>query len=208
MTVLAMSHGELSRFDTLMRVERGELRVADAASVLGLKRRQIFRLLQRLRSDGAAGLSSRKRGRPSNRRHSDTFREKGVTIVREHYADFGPTLAREYLIERHEIELSCETLRQLMIEAGLWKDRDARRPRPYQPRYRRDCRGELIQIDGSNHRWFEDRGPQCTLLVYIGDATTELMQLKMVENESTFAYMDATRKYTEMHSMTTERDSG
>ncbi len=68
MTVLAMSHGELSRFDTLMRVERGELRVDDAASVLGLKRRQIFRLLDRLRSDGAAGLMSRKRGRRSNRR--------------------------------------------------------------------------------------------------------------------------------------------
>ena len=199
MTVLAMSLGELSRFDTLMRVERGELRVEDAAAVLGLKRRQIFRLLQRLRSDGAAGLISRRRGRPSNRRHSDTFREKVITIVREHYADFGPTLAREYLIERHGIKLSCETLRQLMIEAGLWKDRDARRPRPYQPRYRRDCRGELIQIDGSKHWWFEDRGPQCTLLVYIDDATSELMHLKMVESESTFAYMDATQEYIETH---------
>jgi transposase len=194
-----MSHGELSRFDTLMRVERGELRVEDAATVLGLKRRQVFRLLDRLRSDGAAGLVSRKRGRPSNRRHSDAFRERILGIVREHYGDFGPTLAREYLIERHGIKVSCEALRQLMIEAGLWKDRDARRPRPYQPRYRRDCRGELIQIDGSKHWWFEDRGPQCTLLVYIDDATSELLHLKMVESESTFAYMDATREYIETH---------
>jgi transposase len=199
MTVLAMSHGELSRFDTLMRVERGELRVDDAATVLGLKRRQVFRLLDRLRSDGAAGLVSRKRGRPSNRRHSDAFRERVLGIVREHYGDFGPTLAREYLTERHGIKVSCEALRQLMIEAGLWKDRDARRPRPYQPRYRRDCRGELIQIDGSKHWWFEDRGPQCTLLVYIDDATSELLHLKMVESESTFAYMDATREYIETH---------
>ncbi|MEZ0134554.1 MULTISPECIES: ISNCY family transposase [Novosphingobium] len=199
MTVLAMSHGELSRFDTLMRVERGELRVDDAATVLGLKRRQVFRLLDRLRSEGAAGLVSRKRGRPSNRRHSDAFRERVLGIVREHYADFGPTLAREYLIERHGIKVSCETLRRLMIEAGLWKDREARRPRPYQPRYRRDCRGELIQIDGSKHWWFEDRGPQCTLLVYIDDATSELMHLKMVESESTFSYMDATREYIETH---------
>ncbi len=159
MTVLAMSQGELSRFDTLMRVERGELRVEDTAVLLGLKRRQIFRLLGRLRNDGAAGLMSRKRGRPSNRRHSDAFRDQVVSLVRTHYADFGPTLAREYLAERHGIKIGCETLRKLMMEAGLWKDREARRPRPYQPRYRRDCRGELIQIDGSKHWWFEDRGP-------------------------------------------------
>jgi hypothetical protein len=199
MTVLTMSDGELSRFDTLMRVERGELRIEDAAALLGLKRRQVFRLLERMRSGGAAGLVSRKRGRPSNRRHSDGLRGQIVAIVREHYADFGPTLAREYLIERHGIKVACETLRQMMIEAGLWKDRDARRPRPYQPRYRRDCRGELIQIDGSKHWWFEDRGPQCTLLVYIDDATSELMHLKMVESESSFAYMKATRDYIERH---------
>ena len=199
MTVLAMSHGELSRFDTLMRVERGELRVEDAAALLGLKRRQVFRLLERLRSEGAPGVVSRKRGRPSNRRHSDALREQIIAIVREHYSDFGPTLAREYLIERHGITVACETLRQLMIQAGLWKDREASRPRPYQPRYRRDCRGELIQLDGSKHWWFEDRGPQCTLLVFIDDATSELMHLKMVESESTFAYMEATREYIEQH---------
>jgi predicted ArsR family transcriptional regulator len=81
MTVLAMSHGELSRFDTLMRVERGELRVEDAAALLGLKRRQVFRLLERLRSEGAPGVVSRKRGRPSNRRHSDALREQIIAIV-------------------------------------------------------------------------------------------------------------------------------
>jgi len=199
MTVLAMSHGELSRFDTLMRVERGELRIDDAAGLLGLKRRQVFRLLDRLRTDGAEGLVSRKRGRPSNRRHKDAFRERVVSLVREHYADFGPTLAREYLAERHDIKIGCETLRQLMMAAGLWKDRDARRPRPYQPRYRRDCRGELVQVDGSKHWWFEDRGPQCTLLVYIDDATSELMHLEMVESESTFSYMRATQAYIERH---------
>ena len=199
MMVVAMSHGELSRFDTLKRVQRGELRVEDAGILLGLKRRQVFRLLKRMRSDGASGLVSRKRGRPGNRRYDDSFRDQVIALVREHYSDFGPTLAKEYLAERHGITLACETLRQFMISAGLWKDRDARRPRPYQPRYRRDCRGELIQIDGSKHWWFEGRGPQCTLLVYIDDATSELMHLKMVETENTFAYMDATREYIERH---------
>ena len=191
MTVVAMSRGELSRYDTLLRVKRRELRVEDAAVLLGLTRRQVSRLLIRLREEGPEGLVSRKRGRPSNRRHSDIFRDQVIAIVREHYSDFGPTLAREYLIERHGITVACETLRQLMITAGLWKDREARRPRPYQPRYRRDCRGELIQIDGSKHWWFEDRGPQCTLLVFIDDATSELMHLRMVETENTFSYMDA-----------------
>jgi len=199
MVVLAMSQSELSQFDTMMRVERGELRVTDAAALLGLKRRQVYRLLDRLREDGAEGMISRKRGRPGNRRHSDGLRDRIITIVREHYHDFGPTLAREYLIKRHDIQVSCEALRQMMIEAGLWHDREARRPRPYQPRYRRECRGELIQIDGSKHDWFETRGPQCTLLVYIDDATSTLMHLKMVASESTFAYMDATREYIELH---------
>ena len=199
MPVVAMSDGELSRFDTLMRVERGALRIEDAATLLGLKRRQIFRLLERLRAEGASGLVSRKRGRLSNRRHSDVFRERILSIIREHYADFGPTLAREYLAERHDIAVGCETLRQMMIEAGIWQDRAARRSRPYQPRHRRDCRGELVQIDGSQHDWFEERGPKCTLLVYIDDATSELLHLQMVESESTFSYMVATREYIERH---------
>jgi transposase len=199
MTVVAMSHGELSRYDTLRRFERGELRIEDAAMLLGVSRRQVYRLLGRLRSDGPEALVSWKRGRPSNRTFSAEFRTRVVDLVRENYSDFGPTLAAEYLAERHKITISHETLRKWMIAEGFWKDRDARRPRPYQPRYRRDCRGELIQIDGSKHWWFEDRGQQCTLLVYIDDATSELMNLKMVESESTFAYMDATREYIEAH---------
>ncbi|MFY9350401.1 MAG: ISNCY family transposase [Sphingobium sp.] len=199
MTVVAMSHGELSRYDTLLRFERGELRIEDASALLGVGARQIYRLLNRMRADGPEALVSWKRGRPSNRAFRPAFRERVLHLVREHYHDFGPTLTAEYLVERHAITVSHETLRKWMISAGLWKDRDARRPRPYQPRYRRDCRGELIQVDGSKHWWFEGRGPQCTLLVYIDDATSELMHLKMVESENTFAYMDATREYIERH---------
>jgi hypothetical protein len=127
------------------------------------------------------------------------FRQHAIALVQAHYADFGPTLAAEYLAERHDVRISHESLRKLMIEAGLWKDRQARRPRPYQPRYRRDCRGELVQIDGSKHWWMEERGPQTSLLVFIDDATSELMHLKMVETENTFSYMEATREYIEMH---------
>jgi hypothetical protein len=120
-------------------------------------------------------------------------------IIRERYPDFGPTLAAEKLAELHDIHLARETVRQWMITAGLWKDRRARLKTVHQPRYRRDCLGELIQIDGSEHWWFEARGPQCTLLVFIDDATSRLMHLQFVESESTFDYFTATRAYLERY---------
>jgi transposase len=199
MAVVLMSKAELSRVDTLARVERGELPVAEAAALLGLSRRQIFRLLARFRSEGAAGLASRRRGRPSNRRLPEAVREAALAAVRERYADFGPTLAAEKLEELHDIRLSRETLRQWMSEAGLWLPRRARRGSVHQPRHRRDCLGELVQIDGCEHHWFEDRGPPCTLLVFVDDATSRLMHLRFVPSESAFAYMAATRAYVEAH---------
>jgi len=199
MAVRLMSDVELARFDTLVRVDRGELAIADAVALLRLSERHVFRLLDRLRSDGAAGLSSRRRGRPSNRRLPDEVRTAAIALVRARYHDFGPTFAAEKLAELHDIHLSKETLRKLMIADGLWTERRARRARVYQPRYRRDCLGELIQIDGSTHWWFEDRGPKTSLLVFIDDATSRLMQLTMVPTESAFAYMQATRAYIEAH---------
>lgn len=199
MAVLRMSREELSRYDTMVRVDRGELHADDAASLLGVTRRQVFRLLVRLRADGAEGLISRKRGCPSNRRHSDDFRASVAALVREHYPDFGPSFAAEKLAERHDIRISHEALRKLMIAEGLWMDRKARRARVYQPRYRRDCVGELIQIDGSQHWWFEDRGPKATLLVFIDDATSRLMHLAMEPSENALAYMQATRDYIARH---------
>ena len=199
MAVVLMSKAELSRVDTLARVDRGELPVAGAASLLGLSPRQVFRLLARFRAEGASGLASRRRGRPSNRRLPAAVREAALAVVRERYADFGPTLAAEKLEELHDIRLSRETLRHWMSEAGLWVPRKARRGRVHQPRHRRDCLGELVQVDGCEHAWFEDRGPPCTLLVFVDDATSRLMHLRFVPAESAFAYMAATRAYVEAH---------
>jgi hypothetical protein len=97
-------------------------------------------------------------------------------MIREWYWDFGPTLAAEKLREVHGIELGRETLRLWMIEAGLWLDRKQRRKRVHQPRNRRDCLGELVQADGCEHWWFKDRGPQCTLLVFIDDAARAYLE--------------------------------
>src|SRR5215475_12714703 len=176
-----MSDGELTRLEVLRDVDQKRLTTEAAAQLLGLERRQVFRLLKAYRTESPTGLISKRRGRRSNRRKSEALRRAVLTIIRQWYWDFGPTLAAEKLHEDHGIAVGRETLRQWMIEAGLW----------------RDCVGELVQVDGSEHWWFEDRGPQCKLLVFVDDATGRLMHLQFVESESTFAYFHAARAYLE-----------
>jgi hypothetical protein len=192
-----MSDGELTRLEVLRDLDQKRLTAEAAAQLLGLERRQVFRLLKAYRTEGPTGLMSKRRGRRSNRRKPEPLRKAVLAIIREWYWDFGPTLAAEKLREVHGIALGRETLRLWMIEAGLWLDRKQRRKRVHQPRSRRDCVGELVQVDGCEHWWFEDRGPQCTLLVFIDDASGRLMHLQFVESESTFAYFHATRAYLE-----------
>ena len=145
-----MSREELTRLRVLIDVADGRLSVVDATGLIGVGQRQIYRLLDAFRARGAAGLT-RKRGRPSNRALGTVFRETVLAIVRERYADFGPTLAAEKLSEVHGLDLGVETLRQWMIGAGLWIQRKDRLKRVHQPRARRDCLGELVQVDGCEH---------------------------------------------------------
>jgi hypothetical protein len=196
-TVRLMSDGELTRLEVLRDLDQSRLTTDTAAQLLGLERRQVFRLLKAYRIEGPTGLISKRRGLPSNRRKPEELRSKALAIIRQQYWDFGPTLAAEKLREVHQITLGRETLRLWMIEDGLWLDRRQRRKQVHQPRRRRECVGELVQIDGSEHWWFEDRGPQCTLLVFVDDATSRLMHLQFVESESTFAYFHAARAYLE-----------
>jgi transposase len=195
--VLSVSDGELRRLEVLRDVDRDGLPVGAAARLLERSERQVWRLLKAFRAEGAAGLISKKRGRPSNRKTAASVRAAVLWIVRQNYADFGPTLAAEKLAAEHGFAFSSETLRQWMIADGLWLDRRQRRQHVHQPRSRRDCVGELVQVDGCEHWWFEDRGPQCTLLVFVDDATSRLMHLQFVESESTFAYFHAARAYLE-----------
>jgi hypothetical protein len=157
-----MSKQEFSRLDVLLRVQSGRLRVTDACVLIGLQRRQVFRLLRGLKQDGATSLLSKRRGRPSNHRLPAEVRTLALSIVRDQYADFGPTLAAEKLAQHHGCSVSRETLRGWMIADGLWQDRPASSAVATSARRRRDCLGELVQIDGSEHAWFEDRGPPCS----------------------------------------------
>jgi len=196
---LTMSAKELNRLEILGRVLERRLTQAQAAKRLGLSVRQVERLCRRLRLKGRQGLISKKRGRPSNRKLPAAFRERALELVQSRYADFGPTLAAEKLHEQHGVIVSVETLRRWMIEVEIWVPRSRRNRRVHQPRHRRSCFGELIQIDGCDHEWFEDRAPRCTLLVYVDDATSRLMELRFVKSESTFDYFEATRSYLERH---------
>jgi transposase len=182
--VIQMSDRELTRLRVMIDLADDRLTVDAAATLMGLGRRQIYRLRRAFSADGPAGLASRKRGRSSNRKRGETFRATVLSLVREHYIDFGPTLAVEKLISRHGLRIGVETLRQWMMAEALWVDRRHKLPSPHQPRRRRECLGELEQIDGSEHRWFEDRGEMCTLLAFVDDATSRLMRLRFVASES------------------------
>ncbi|MDH6153738.1 hypothetical protein OKW46_007744 [Paraburkholderia sp. WSM4179] len=174
---ITMSMTELDRLKVVQAVCERRLKPGQAADRLALSVRQVERLVLRYEAAGVAGLVSGRRGRPGNHQLPEGMAPRALAVIRERYADFGPTLACEKLWECHGIGLSVETVRALMIAAGLWIPRKDRPPRVYQPRNRRACLGELIQIDGSDHRWFEERAPACTLLVFIDDATGRLMAL-------------------------------
>jgi transposase-like protein len=199
METVSMSYEELDRVRVIERVIEKRLTQAEAARILGLTSRQVRRLRRAYERDGARALASKHRGRPSNRRLPAELRREALATVRSRYGDFGPTLAHEKLTELHGLGLSVETLRHWMIEDGLWIPRTRREPRIQQPRRRRPCRGELIQIDGSDHEWFEERAARCTLLVFVDDATSALMELLFCESESAFSYFAAMRSYLEQH---------
>jgi hypothetical protein len=197
--IITMSNKELHRVEILQKLIDKRLIEHEAAKQLGLSIRQIRRLRKAYKADGAIGVVSKKRGNPSNHKYPDSVKELAIAYVKQYYVDFKPTFACEKLSENHGLTISRETLRKWMIDAELWIPKNCRLKRAYQPRNRRECFGELIQIDGSPHDWFEGRAPKCTLLVYIDDATGKLMECQFVKSESTFTYFDSTRRYLEKH---------
>lgn len=197
--LVTMTDKELYRLGIIQRVFDRALLQRDAADILKLSVRQVQRLVRLYRTDGATAFASSRRGRPANNRIDEETRCKALDLIRCHYSDFGPTLATEKLAERHHIYLSVETIRNWMTADGLWRPHSRRRTRVYQPRYRRDCLGELVQIDGSHHDWFEGRAPKCCLLVFMDDATGRLMHLRFCDSENAFDYMMATRQYIDKH---------
>jgi transposase len=194
-----MSNRELTRLEVMQRLKDQRLTQKEAAQQLGISLRQVKRLWRAYREKGAKGLVSGRRGKPRNNRLDAGVAQQALDLIKEKYADFGPTLAHEKLSEVHHLQLSRESVRQIMIAERIWKPKHARQPVAHQMRERRACLGELVQIDGSDHDWFEGRGPKCTLLVYIDDATGQLLELWFVPDETSFAYFEASRHYFERY---------
>jgi len=166
-----MSAKERIRLEALSRVKRKELKVVEAAELMGLSVRQSRRVWKRFQSQAAGGLVHGLRGRVSNRRLDEAFADRIVKLHQERYSDFGPTLACEKLVSEHNLKVSPNTLVRLLKERGLW-ERRRRRGKHRKRRERRSCFGSMLQMDGSHHDWFEGRAPKCVLMVIIDDATS------------------------------------
>lgn len=192
MEILGMSQKEISRLEVMQKLDEKRLSQKEAGRILDLGVRQIKRVLKAYRQNGAAGLISKRRGSPGNNRLPAEVKKQALDLLKSKYQGFGPTLAHEKLTETENVKVSVESVRQWMIMERLWKPRKVKRAVAHPLRERRVCFGELVQIDGSPHDWFEGRAPECVLLVFIDDATGKIVQLRFVENESFFSYCAAT----------------
>ena len=193
-----MSMKEFDKLKVIQNVIDKHLKQRQAARQLNLSIRQIRRLCRRVRREGKKGLIHGLRGNPSNHHLPKGTLVRAMGLVKKHYPDFGPTFAQEKLVEIHEINVSISALRQAMIKDDHWK---LRKQHPFHRawRERRPCVGELVQLDGSDHDWFEGRGPKCVLLPYVDDATSRVLQGQFIVVEDTINLMTATRLYLETH---------
>lgn len=190
-----MTEKELNRAEVLAKVKDKRLNQRQASEILHLSLRQVQRLYKLYQEKGAWALTSKKRGKASNNRIAESIQASISEIVKlERYTGFGPTFMNEKLEELHNIKISRETMRQMMIGIGVWNAKREKRPIIHQQRKRRARSGELVQIDGSPHAWFEDRGEPCNLLVFIDDATGRTFG-KLVESETTAGYMLTMQEY-------------
>ena len=172
---IVMGDRDRLRLRLVSAVATGRMLQREAAAALDLTVRQVRRLVRRYREEGDRGLIHRLRGRRSARKVPDGTKQRAVTLIRRKYRDFGPTLAAEYLADKHEIEVSRETVREWMTEAELWRPR-RRRARHHQWRERKACFGEMVQMDTSKHDWFEGRGPRPVLITMIDDASSRALK--------------------------------
>lgn len=192
---IIMSQKEVARISIIEKLLEKRIKQKHASKELNISIRQLQRLVKKYKREGANGLAHKSRGRQSNNKMLPTQEVKIIEIVAKRYYDFGPTFASEKLLENEGIKISDEKLRQLMIREHLWVTKKIKVKALHQMRDRRSKEGELVQIDGSPHAWFEDRGDSCCLIVYIDDATGMLKKLHFCDTETTNDYFITTKSY-------------
>ena len=180
-----MTQRDRDRLVVLKKAQKRLITQKQAASELELTERQVRRLLKRLKAKGDKAVIHALRGRPSNRKLGEEVRQKALAILSlPEWHDFGPTLASYHLAKDHDIGIGREALRQMMMEAGLWRAKRQKVEDVHVWRPRRSCRGELVQWDTSEHDWLEGRGEKLYLIHMIDDATSELLA-RFVRHDST-----------------------
>lgn len=207
---VSLRMGEIDRLRVIRDVLEGRLLQVQAAAQLRRSPRQVRRLCGRVEQEGAVGIRHGLRGKPGNHRLAKGVLERALKLVRTRYSDFGPKFANEKLAQLHGLVLSDSALRLGMIEACIWR---ARRPKPFHRawRPRKACFGEMVQVDGSEHDWFEGRGPRCTLMAFIDDATSKVVLARFGEAEDTLTLMrlawEYLRRYGRPQSFYVDKDS-
>ena len=201
--LITLTMNEHHRYDIAQRLIQKKISEREARKLMGLKSvRQVRRIRKRVVEKGIEGVAHKSRGRPSNRKFTDDFKNKVMTIVKEKYGDFKPTFAAEKLLENHGLKINEETMRQLMTAEGLWKPKPRKQPKNrHEWRPRKDNYGEMQQFDGSYHRWFEDRGEEACLLLSVDDATGEITHAKLDKNESVIAVFKFWLEYFEKNGL-------
>jgi len=191
--ILTMRQKDLKRLHIIRKAIDKQVKQREAAELLELSQRQIRRLVKRVREESDKGIIHRSRGIESHRAIADKIKHKIFSLCKSIYVGFNPTFASEKLFERNKIKVSRETLRQWFIAEGMPYDK--RKARPHRKwRERRAHCGEMVQMDGSHHNWFEGRGPECVLMGYIDDASSRVYA-RFYEYEGTFPAMDSFKRY-------------
>jgi hypothetical protein len=197
--ILTMSQKELKRLHVIRKAIDKCLKQREAAELLDLSQRQIRRLVKRVRQESDKGIIHRLRGTKSHHSIAEAIKQRTLALCRGKYAGFNPTFASEKLFERNKIRISRETLRQWFIVEGI--SYDERKARPHRKwRQRKAHCGEMVQMDGSHHDWFEGRGPECVLMGYIDDASSRVYA-RFYEYEGTFPAMDSFKRYSLKHGL-------
>jgi transposase len=195
--IIEMSLRDLKRLKVIQQAIDRHISQRVAASILQVSERQVRRMVRRVRQEGDKGIVHRSRGRSSTRRLPDKVKRHVIALYGEEYKGFGPTFASEKLLEQYKIRVSRETLRQWLLEKGLWK-RQRKRRKHLKCRARKECYGEMVILDGSHHDWLEGRGPKLVLMAYIDDATSRLYA-RFYDYEGIMPAMDSFKRYSKKH---------
>ncbi len=197
--IIMATDEELNRLHIIKRTLEGSLTQTKAARMLSLSTRQVKRLVKKLRLIGDIAVMHSLRGKPSHKKISNKVKSSVLNLYKENYPDFGPTFFCEKLFELHHIALSKETLRKWLLEEGLWKRARKTKARK-QLRERKPCFGEMLQLDGSHHDWFENRRDKAVLMSFIDDATG-MVYARFYEYEGTIPAMSLLKNYIEEYGL-------